>query len=293
MARSGGSSVGCGRMMNWNDLQFVLALKEGGTMKQAASLLKTDPTTVSRHIKRIANHFEMELFKTQRGGHWVLTPQGEALTALAKNFKAGLDSFHQGESNATACETIVITSLEFMMTHFLSPKIESGMACYPDTRLTLLAADRRLSLAYGEADIALRFGRPTEGHLNASRIADIAFEIVRVKGTDPTDWIGLPDDLDWVPDMRRATDHFGKPPILRVSSYTAARAAALSTGLATIGPAVVMRDGGGLEKLPDAAPIYREVWGVIHETRRLSQRLGAVRAWIKDAVVETQARHGC
>lgn len=277
--------------MNWNDLQYILALKEGGTMKQAANLLKTDPTTVSRHIKRIAGHFEMDLFKTQKGGHWVLTPQGEELTTLAKNFKMGLDQFHLGETGVTECETIVITSLDFMLTHFLSPKIGSGMACYPDTRLTLIAADRRLSLAYGEADSALRFGRPTEGHLNASKIADIAFELVRVKGTAPTGWIGLTEDLDWIPDMRRAHAHFGRPPVLRVSCYAAAREAALSTGLATIGPVVVMRNGGALEKVPDTAPIYREVWSIIHETRRLSQRLGAVRAWIKDTVLETQAQH--
>ncbi|UWQ99853.1 LysR family transcriptional regulator [Rhodobacteraceae bacterium S2214] len=275
-------------MMDWNDLQYVLALKEGGTMKQAAILLRTDPTTVSRHIKRIAIHFETDLFKMQKGGKWVLTTQGEELTTLAKNFKKGLDQFQLGEGGSTECETIVITSLEFLLTHYLSPKIESGMNCFPDTKLSLVAADRRLSLAYGEADIALRFGRPTEGHLITSKIADISFDLVQLRGTKPKEWIGLQEDLDWTPDMRGGVGHFGKPPILRVSSYAAAREAAIATGHATVGPSVIMREGGQLETMPDTSPVHREVWSVIHETRRLSQRLAAVRTWIKNAVLEMQ-----
>jgi DNA-binding transcriptional LysR family regulator len=193
-----------------------------------------------------------------------------------------------GGGGSNEWETIVITSLEFLLTHFLSPKLKSGMNCYPETRLALVASDRRLSLAYGEADIALRFGRPTEGHLIASKIADVNFEFVRMQGSNSSEWIGLPEDLDWTPEMQCGLNHFGKQPILRVSCYAAAREAAISTGLAAIGPTVIMREGGMLEAVPNVPPVHREVWSIIHETRRLSQRLTAVRAWIKSAVLETQ-----
>jgi DNA-binding transcriptional LysR family regulator len=199
-----------------------------------------------------------------------------------------LDQFQFGEDSISKSETIVITSLEFMLTHYLSPNLEVGMNCFPDTQLSLVAADRRLSLAYGEADIALRFGRPTEGHLIASKIAEVSFELFRMPWTEPTEWIGLPEDLEWTPEMQQAIAHFGKPPILRVPSYAAARQAAISTGLATIGPSVIMREAGLLESIPNAKPVQREVWSIIHETRRLSQRLAAVRHWIKTTVIETQ-----
>lgn len=278
-------------MLDWNDLKYVLALRDGGTMKQAAVLLKTDPTTVSRHVKRISTLLNTDLFRMMKGGKWVLTPRGVEVTILAQKFKENLDKLYLGNAELDESETINITSLEFVLTHYLAPYLDGGLACFPDTKISLVGSDKRLSLAYGEVDIALRFGRPTEGQLLTSKIADVSFEMFAKNGVTSTDWIGMQEDLDWTPEMRLGHEHFGKPPVVRVSCFAAAREVAAATGLAAIGPAVVMLSGSKLVKLPNSPQVEREVWSVIHETRRHSQRLSAVREWIKIAVIETQNKH--
>jgi DNA-binding transcriptional LysR family regulator len=276
-------------MLDWNDLKYVLALRDGGTMKQAAVLLKTDPTTVSRHVKRISTLLNADLFRMMKGGNWVLTPRGVEVTILAQKFKENLDQLYSRNGEVEESETINVTSLEFILTHYIAPHLSAGLACFPDTKITLIGSDKRLSLAYGEVDIALRFGRPTEGQLLTSKIADVCFEMFATPDVTPTDWIGMQPDLDWTPEMRLGHEHFGKPPVVRVSSFAAAREAAAATGLAAIGPCVIMRNGSPLVKIPNSPEVEREVWSIIHETRRHSQRLSAVREWIKNAVLETQS----
>lgn len=258
-------------------------------MKRAAALLKTDPTTVSRHIKRISTQLSADLFHLSKNGQWGLTPKGTELTILAQQFRDNLNRLHLGDAVLGESETVVITSLEFVLTHYLAPHMAVGMRCYPDTRIALLGSDKRLSLAYGEADIALRFGRPTEGQLVASKITDIPFASFARPGTTPSDWIGMSENLDWTPEMRLGFQHFERPPLLRVSSFAAAREMAAATGLAAVGPPVIMRHGNRLAPLPGVKSVNREVWSVIHETRRYSARLQAVREWVRKAMVDAQA----
>lgn len=109
-------------------------------------------------------------------------------------------------------------------------------------------------------------------------------------GYTPDNWIGMAESLDWTPEMRLGFQHFGAPPRLRVSSFAAAREAAIATGFAAVGPRVMMRQGQRLAPLADAETVKRGVWSVIHETRRYSPRLLAVRDWIRTAVVEAQSQ---
>lgn len=273
-------------MRDWNDYQYLLALEEGGTMKHAAELLGTDPTTVSRHIKRISHEMGVMLFKMNKGGAWTITNEGSKLTARAKVFKQEIDGLNAGESSQT--ETVKITSIEFLLTHYLAPHAKEGLGCFPDTKLALLGSDKRLSLAYGEADLALRFGRPTEGQLIASRLGDIEFTIWNPIGKPHSDWIGLQEELDWTPEMDYALRYFKKPPLIRVTSYAAAKLAGESVGLPFIAPCAVMARNNRFEPMHDIDPIKRPLWSVIHETKRFDQRLAAVKNWAKMAVEKSQ-----
>ena len=278
-------------MIDWNDLQYVLALRDGGTMKQAAALLKTDPTTVSRHIKTLSQRFDQNIFELEKSGQWKLTPTGDELVLLAEMFKNRLDSLQSTESELAPDQTITVTSLEFLLAHYIASSMNRPISGYPNVGLRLIGSDRRLSLAYGEADIALRFGRPVEGQLLASKIASIEFSVYAYPGKSPTEWIAMHEDLDVLPEMKLGFSIFGVPPSIRVTSYAAAREAAKATGLAAIGPCVVLQQGGFLTRVSDIAPVYRGVWSVIHETRRFSKQLKVTRDWLKESILTAQEKY--
>lgn len=277
-------------MINWNHLQYVLALKDGGTMKEAAMLLKTDPTTVSRNIKSISASLGTSLFLMEKSGRWVPTPTGERFILLAQDFKTGIDSLKNADGADKESNTVTVTSLDFFLTHYIAPNLGAKIPGFPEVSLNLVASERRLSLAYGEADIALRFGRPVQGQLVASKVASISYHVYAATGARPTQWIGLREELDEMVDMQMGFHTFGCPPQMRVSSYVAAREAALATGFAAIGPAIVMQKGGGLKPLADVKSVSRDVWSVIHETRQFSKRLKATRDWLKATIALNQER---
>lgn len=276
-------------MYDWNDLQFVIALNEAGTMKRAAELLKTDPTTVSRHIKRLSEKLDVMIFLMQKGGKWELTKEGEQLLEFAIEFKNRYERLHGELKNGERLNTIKITSIEFLLTNYLAPELGSFTGRFPKARVELIGADKRLSLAYGEADLALRFGRPQEGSLIASKIAEIQMLIWAPEGYIGHDWVGLSADLDWTPEMQAALERFGRQPSVRVTSYAAARNAAEILGIAAVGPNATMGQSTMMVPLTEQVPTKREVWSVIHESRRMDSQLSIVRDWVKQAVVSRQA----
>lgn len=132
----------------------------------------------------------------------------------------------------------------------------------------------------------MRFGRPTEGHLVASKIADIPFRIWKSSPAPATDWIGLSQTLDWTPEMQLGFHQFGKEPFLRVSSFAAARRASLSLGLPFIGPHALVRPDDPLGPMFGSKVVTREVWCITHETRKESRPIQQAKDWLRDVFAD-------
>jgi len=257
-------------------------------MRRAAELLGTNPTTVSRRIKGISERLGVMLFQMHKGGDWTITEEGRRLLDAATTFRDKLDNLKLDSAEQAARVSIKITSIEFLLANYLACDLAAGLDCYPETQIELLGSDKRFSLAYGEADLALRFGRPVEGQLIASKIAEVEFGLWSSSGQLTPDWIGLRETLDWTPEMEHGLKIFDRAPLVRVSSYSAAREAAKSLGLATIGPASIMMQERSIKPIQQIDPVIREVWSVIHESRKLDQRLQAIREWAKIAILKKQ-----
>lgn len=285
-------------MYNWNGFQYVMALEEGGTMRRAAELLGTNATTVSRNIKRMYEQHGTMLFSMQKGGNWETTPDGKEFLNLALEFKVKLDRLKLMGEEVGERQQIIVTSVEFLLAEYLTPCMNELTKQMPNVEIALIGADRRLSLAYGQAHLALRFGRPTEGNLVASKIASISFGCwVPKDQQDAREWVGLPEELDWTPEMQMGYDVFGKPPFHRASSFDAVRKVAASCGYGAVGPCIVMHSGGALVPRPDSPSVERDVWSVIHETNKLNHAPTEVRQWARDTIVISQnrlrERHSC
>lgn len=269
-------------MDNWDDLRFVVALARYGSMANAARHLRTNTATVSRRIKRLNETADNALF--QKGAsEWELTPEGRRLYDMAANFGEELENFKAtSHTSKQSIQTVRVTSLDFLNAQILAPSMGGFHKHHPNIALELSATDRNVSLAYGEADIALRLSRPREGRLMARRIADLKIGVFGHKDSKEQNWIGLPYELDWTPEMKNGHAHFGCEPALRVSSYLGILKAMKETGLCGIVPQFLADGFGSFELLqPKEERCNREVWMLVHETRKNDLGIRNTCRWIE------------
>lgn len=117
-------------------------------MKKAADLLGADATTVSRHIKRLSTQYQAVLFTMSHGGRWEITNEGRFLLEAGMRIQNTIENLQINDADGATEPTVTITSLEFLLTHYLAPKARSFYDNILNVKLVLLGSDRRLSLAY-------------------------------------------------------------------------------------------------------------------------------------------------
>ena len=266
-------------MQNWDDLKYLLALEQQGTLTKAAQQLGTNLTTVSRHIKRLSETYKETLVQMHRGGEWSLTEHGTRFVEAARRCQSEIE---QLSGDGTYESDLTISTLEFIAVSYLAPKLERLSARQNGIDLTINCGDENVSLAYGEADLAIRLGRPKSGRLFVSKLGDVEMSIFTPDGKHSTEWIGLPQEYDWVPEMQLAFAHFQSQPTIRLGSFSGIRRLSFEMGIAAVGPTKMFEGWNGLAKMPGTTGhAYREAWCIHHEGRRQDEKLAKLREWVK------------
>ena len=183
-------------MDNWDDYKFVAALAHFKSMSAAAKHLHTNIATVSRRIHRLTESSGITIFNKDKDG-WVLTPTGQELLDVISNFEEGLRRITSSQVSVTAKPvTIRLSTIEYLASSYIAPELGSLASEHPNVSLDFMCSDHTLSLAYGEADIAVRLNRPEEGRLVSRKIADIPYSVFQNPDSSHKAWIGLSEDLD-------------------------------------------------------------------------------------------------
>lgn len=269
-------------LSQWDDLKYLLALEQNGNLVNAAKALNTNPTTVSRHIKRLSETYKRTLVSRTSNGEWELTEQGQNFARVARvcqeeiSLLGGHNKFHERRQ-------ITVATVHFVAENFLAPSTSELPTHGKKIALCLETTDTNISLAYGEADLAIRLSRPKQGRLVAAKIGKVNMGIYVSERIFGNAWIGLPSELDWVPEMKAGFEHFGGPPTIRMPTYHCIRRVAIERGLPCVGPSSIMENFEGLRKVnTNRLQPVREVWSVYHEDRRYDELLLKVRDWARD-----------
>jgi len=253
---------------DWDDLRYFLALHRGGSLVDASRAVRADPTTVSRRISALEKALGTKLFVRGSEG-WTLTPTGERMLTAAEEAERGALSVQRGidQLREEPEGRVRITTLESIATWWLVEAFDELRQGWPQIRVDLLCTPRILDLARGEADIALRVGRPEQQGLVARRLTTIMERPYAHRswlerhGIDPE-----APDLAGREVLVFVGDRWNKPeavPVLRSSSLNVLyRACRLGHGVAVL-PDVIA------ERHPDmvavAGPERRtDVWMVMH-----------------------------
>ncbi len=270
-------------MDNWDDYKFVAALAHFKSMSAAAKHLHTNIATVSRRIHRLTESSGITIFNKDKDG-WVLTPTGQELLDVISNFEEGLRRITSSQVSVTAKPvTIRLSTIEYLASSYIAPELGSLASEHPNVSLDFMCSDHTLSLAYGEADIAVRLNRPEEGRLVSRKIADIPYSVFQNPDSSHKAWIGLSEDLDWLPEQQEGFRRFKCAPIMRVPSFAAIARAADATGFACILPNRIPPRTTNLRVTMDGLNcVSREIWTVFHETRREDKAVRLVLDWLKE-----------
>jgi DNA-binding transcriptional LysR family regulator len=161
-------------MFSWDDLRFVLAIARNGNLREAATALGVNHSTMFRRLNALERSLNTKLFERLASGYRP-TDSGERLLATAERMETevlaldrdviGRDTRLTGKLRVTASETLAFGVLAREIARFRQRN--------PSIIVELLVDNRTLDLSRREADVALRAMRPAQGDLFGRKLTDI------------------------------------------------------------------------------------------------------------------------
>jgi len=284
-------------MADWENLKSFAALARSGTLSGAARLLAVEHATVARRIAALEQELGLRLVD-RRSRHLLLTAAGKRVAGLVGQMDAQAQAIERtatGERDEIAGE-VTVSATPVLAAAMLAEPIVDLRRSHPGLTIRVLAETRYSSLNQREADIAVRFSRPVEGDLTASKVGVVTFHLygsrAYLETTSDTDWtfIGYDEALEGTAQQAAIRRLAGGNPL-------ALRSSTLELQLALV------RAGGGVAALPDFIAAddqvlararrekiaQREVWLVFHTDLKRSAPVRTVATRLRDFLREELA----
>ncbi len=266
--------------MNWDDLKLFLTVSRTAKLEQAAAILRQDPTTISRRVRRLEKDLGQTLFERTRRGH-VLTEQGQALSDRLED----MESIAIGIQTDTGHEHAVSGKIrlgvsEGLGTFFIAPALARFASAWPGVQIDLISLSGFVSVPKREADMSILLTRPKSGRLKVRKLTDYALhlygsrdylaacpDIRTVEDLGDHTLIGYVDDLIYSPQLRYFEDilpgltpRICSPSI--VAQYELTRSGA---GLCILPRFIASKCDQLVPVLADQVKVERSFWLVTHE----------------------------
>jgi DNA-binding transcriptional LysR family regulator len=229
----------------WDDVRLFLALSRARTVREAASRLRVDASTVSRRLAVLEAALASTLFDRGRDGI-TATKAAEDLLPVAEEIEEVMNRFvHAADGLERAVAGVVrITCPQDVAEVIVAPLLQGLLARHPDLRIELAPGEAVLDLTRREADIALRTVRPTRGDLVVTRLATVrwiavaapalASRLRALRAWSDAPWIGWGERLSSIAPARWLAAHVTAVPVVRSDSL------ALQLALAVQGVGAVL-----------------------------------------------------
>lgn len=288
--------------MNWDDLQYFLAVARSRTLSAAAQRLGVDATTVGRRVDRLAEGLNTNLFETTPSGQ-ELTAAGAKLLIHAEEVERAIlsaSSDVRGE-RASLAGTVRISLSEGFATWLLAPSLAAFHALHPNIAVEIVSTNGFLDLVRREADLAIMLTRPARGPLITRKLADYRLRLYAspdylAEAGEPRSTADLHAHrlIGYIPDfiysdaLRYLADVAdGLDPDFSSSSINVQhQLAATGCGIAVLPDFVALPDKRLVPVLADKVAITRGFWLVVHADRRRVARIATLIDWIDQLVKE-------
>lgn len=184
--------------LNWDDLRFVLAVADTGSVNAAAKVLGVNHATVLRRIASFEESCGGPVFERDRSGYRLRpnrAPVIEAARLAAQHVKSA-EALMQGRQNVVGKNLRITSTDSFCQTvlAWIYPALARRVA--PD-RLTYLSSNPHVDMARLHADVALRPAMVLSDDLVGRKVADMRFAVyARAKRREPQGWLGMTGALE-------------------------------------------------------------------------------------------------
>lgn len=286
----------------WDDLGVMLALHRHGTLSGAAEALGVDASTVGRRIQALETALGGSLFARTPDGFVPtdlalrLMPHAEAAAAAADAAAAEA----AGSANQ-ATGLVRLAVADAFAVYSLAPRLHRFRAEHPGIRIEVLASPGLVDLTRREADIAVRFVKPTRGELVFRRVMAVgtyaAFcsrayaEAHPDLSPEVVDWIGWSESRAHLPEAQLYQQVVGRPLALAADDLVVQIEAARHGAGCLLMPLEWLDANEDIVQLPSPPPIPFElpVYLVTHRALRRVPRVAAVWDWLESMLLEMHA----
>jgi DNA-binding transcriptional LysR family regulator len=277
--------------MDWEDVRVFLAVAEAGSLSGAARSLGVNHATIARRLARFDQDLGAPGLLEKRPEGYVLTSAGQAVLEEARAMEAAaLAIGRRAEAGEAIAGLVRVSTLASFAEHMLASPLARLTGSHPALEIELVGEDRNISIARGDADLALRFGRPTRGESVTRRVGTVDYGLYAAPDyldrTAEAEWrfIGYSEELELVaPGARRVAElAAGRGVSLRLSTMGAQREAAAAGGGVALLPRYLAGEDVRLRLAAVDSPAWSQpVWLLM---RRDVARVGRVRL-VADALI--------
>jgi DNA-binding transcriptional LysR family regulator len=192
--------------LEWDDLRYVLAVADAGSLAGAARSLGVNHTTVLRRVSAFEKRMGLRLFERLPTGY-VLTNGGEELIAAARHLEDTIVNVERklAGQDLRLSGTVRVTTTDTLMASILPEILAEFRAAHSGIQIELAVSNLMFNLSKRDADVAIRPVKDPPETLIGRRIAKVAFAIygspdylAQRRGVDRLaahQWVGPDDSL--------------------------------------------------------------------------------------------------
>jgi DNA-binding transcriptional LysR family regulator len=260
--------------LGWDDVRVFLAIARTGSLSAAARRLRVNHMTVARRLAALEAALGGRPLTERRANGYVLTPSGQDALAEAEKMELASEAFQRTIAAGDPLTGVVrVSSVASFVERVLAAPVVELARRHPELHLELVAEQRNVRFAHGEADIAVRFGRPAQDDALARQVGVATYHLYGAPAylarTDPNGrcFLGFTTEMQGVAPMAPRLSELTGPArcVLRCNTLAAqAAAAAAGAGLVLL-PAYLGDGYAGLARAdPDAAHTWSQpLWLVL------------------------------
>jgi DNA-binding transcriptional LysR family regulator len=249
--------------------------------------LRVNQSTVSRRVAALEEALGVRLFE-RLDGAMTATRAGEAVIDGAERIEHHILSIQERVANqdAVIVGSVRVTTVSTIANHILIPAMSQLRSRHPALCLELISDNTNLSITRREADIAVRFARPSKDDgMLCQRVGEIEYAVFTAAGKSPDDlpWLTYDDSTANVPQTRWiASIRRQEEPTPLVVNDGEAILHAVRNGLGkSLLPIFLKSRFDDIQILQKYGTVLsREVWLIVHPQIRRLARIETVTTWI-------------